>query len=178
MARLTRRTIFRSAAAAAAGRWLRADAGRLRIGVTDWNLRLIANPEAVPLAARLGFDGVQVSFGRRIADGKMPGDNPELIARYLQASAEHKLPIDGTCVDMLHTNGLKSDPLAVKWVRDAIRLTQALHTDVLLLPFFGKWAIRTPAEREAVADRVRELAPEAEKGGRHSGARKHHLGGG
>ncbi|HLH18160.1 MAG TPA: sugar phosphate isomerase/epimerase family protein [Bryobacteraceae bacterium] len=165
MARLTRRTIFRSAAAAAAGRWLRADTGRLRIGVTDWNLRLIANPEAVALAARLGFDGVQVSFGRRIADGKMPGDNPELIARYLQASAEHKLPIDGTCVDMLHTNGLKSDPLAVKWVRDAIRLTQALHTGVLLLPFFGKWAIQTPAEREAVAGRVRELAPEAEKAG-------------
>ncbi len=95
----------------------------------------------------------------------MPADSPERIARYRRASAEHKLPIDGTCVDMLHTNGLKSDPLAVKWVRDAIRLTQALHTDVLLLPFFGKWAIQTPAERDAVADTVRGLAPEAEQAG-------------
>jgi sugar phosphate isomerase/epimerase len=66
---------------------------------------------------------------------------------------------------MLHTNGLKSDPLAMKWVSDAIRLTRALHTQVLLLPFFSKWAIQSPAERDAVGDRVRELAPEAEKAG-------------
>jgi sugar phosphate isomerase/epimerase len=165
MANLSRRTLLCSAAAAAAVPFLRAAGSKLKIGVTDWNLRLGANPDAVPLAAGLGFDGVQISFGRKIADNRMPADNPELIDRYLQLSAQHKIPLDGTCVDMLHTNGLKSDPLAVNWVRDAIRLTRALHTDVLLLPFFGKWAIQSPAERDAVADRVRELAPEAEKAG-------------
>jgi sugar phosphate isomerase/epimerase len=165
MANLSRRTLLCSAAAAATFPFLRAAGPKLKIGVTDWNLRLGANPDAVPLAAGLGFDGVQVSFGRKIADNRMPADNPELIDRYLQLSAQHKIPFNGTCVDMLHTNGLKSDPLAVKWVRDAIRLTKALHTDVLLLPFFGKWAIQSPAERDAVADRVRELAPEAEKAG-------------
>jgi hypothetical protein len=55
----------------------------LRIGVTDWNLDLGANPEAVPLAAKLGFEGVQISFGRKLVDDKMPVDNPEVIARYL-----------------------------------------------------------------------------------------------
>jgi sugar phosphate isomerase/epimerase len=165
MANLSRRTLLCSAAAAAAVPFLRAAGSRLKIGVTDWNLRLGASPEAVPLAAKLGFDGVQVSFGRKIADNRMPVDNPQLIDRYLQLSAQHKVPLNGTCVDMLHTNGLKNDPLAVKWVQDAIRLTKALHTDVLLLPFFGKWAIQSPAERDAVADRVRELAPEAEKAG-------------
>ena len=164
MANLTRRTLLCSAAAAAAP-FLRAAGSKLKIGVTDWNLRLGADPDAVPLAAKLGFEGVQISFGRKIVDNKMPLDSPERIDRYLALSAQHKIPLDGTCVDMLHTNGLKSDPLAVKWVSDSIRLTRALHTDVLLLPFFGKWAVQSPAERDAVADRVRELAPEAEKAG-------------
>jgi L-ribulose-5-phosphate 3-epimerase len=163
MTQLTRRTMLRSAAAIGLGsRLLRADS-RLRIGVTDWNLRLGAKTDAVPLAASLHFDGVQVSFGRRLVDDKLPVDNPELIDRYLQLSAQHKMPIDGTCVDKLHDNGLKSEKLAVRWVRDSIRLTNALHTTVLLLPFFGKWAIETAAEREYVGDALRDLGPEAEK---------------
>jgi len=133
--------------------------------VTDWNLKLGANPEAVPLAARLGFDGVQVSFGRKIADDKMPVDNPDVVARYLSLSQQYKIPIDGTCVDRLHDNGLKSDKLAPKWVLDSIRLTHALNTKVLLLPFFGRWALESKDEMDHVGDVLRDLAPEAEKAG-------------
>jgi len=165
MTYVSRRTLLRSAALAAAGTGLRAAGTRLLIGVTDWNLKLGANPEAVPLAARLGFDGVQVSFGRRLADDKMPVDKPELIARYLQLAAENHIVLDGTCVDRLHDNGLKSDPKAPKYVLDSIRLTHALRTRVLLLPFFGKWALTTAAEKTYTADALRELAPEAEKAG-------------
>jgi sugar phosphate isomerase/epimerase len=137
----------------------------LRIGITDWNLRLIADPAAVPLAKRLGFDGVQVSFGRKIVDNKMPLDNPDIIARYVALSRENAIPIDGTCVDRLHDNGLKSDKLAPKWVLDAIRLTQQVGTQVLLLPFFGRWALETQAEKDYTAGALRELASEAEKAG-------------
>lgn len=135
----------------------------LRIGITDWNLRLGANPDAVPLAKHLGFDGVQVSFGRTIVDGKMPVDNPDVIDRYLSLSRENSIPIDGTCVDRLHDNGLKSDKLAPKWVLDSIRLTHQLGVQVLLVPFFGKWALETQAEKDYTAAALRELAPEAEK---------------
>jgi sugar phosphate isomerase/epimerase len=166
MPHLTRRDLLRSAAVAGLGSsLLRSAPGKLRIGVTDWNLRLGAKPEAVALAAQLGFDGVQVSFGRRLVDDKLPLDRPELIARYRALSAEHKIPIDGTCVDKLHDNGLKSDKLAVRWVLDSIRLTQALHTEVLLLPMFGNWAVKSPAERDYVGDVLRDLAPDAEKAG-------------
>src|SRR5205085_3320394 len=72
---------------------------------------------------------------------------------------------DGTCVDRLHDNGLKSDKLAVRWVLDSIRLTHDLGVDVLLLPLFGKWAIETLAERDYVGDVLRDLAPEAAKAG-------------
>jgi len=142
-----------------------AEQEKLRIGVTDWNLNLGADPEAVPLAAKLGFEGVQISFGRTLVDGKMPTDNPDVIARYLSLSRQYKIPIDGTCVDKLHDNGLKSDPLAPRWVLDSIRLTRALNTKVLLLPFFGRWALRTKQEMDYVGGALRELAPEATKAG-------------
>ena len=144
---------------------LRADVPGLRIGVTDWNLKLSADPEAVPTAARLGFQGVQVSFGRHLVNGKMPADDPQIVARYLELSKQHKCPIDGTCVDRLHDNGLKSDPLASKWIEDSIRLTKALHTRVLLLPFFGRWALKTRAEMDHVGDALRDLAPAAQSAG-------------
>ena len=160
-----RRFIGSAVAAGVCSRLAIAKEEPLRIGVTDWNLDLGANPEAVPLAAKLGFEGVQISFGRKLVDDKMPTDNPEVIARYLSLSRQNKIPIDGTCVDRLHDNGLKSDPLAQKWVLDSIRLTKALHTKVLLLPFFSRWALQTREEMDYVGDALRDLAPEATKAG-------------
>jgi sugar phosphate isomerase/epimerase len=166
MRAITRRKLIQSTAFAGFGWHLKGGTGsKLTIGVTDWNLKLAANPDALPLAKRIGFDGVQVSFGRSIVDNKLPLDDPQIVARYLSVSNEQQIPIDGTCVDRLHVNGLKNDKLAVKWVLDAIRLTSALHTRVLLLPFFGKWAIENASERDAVGDALHELAPEAEKAG-------------
>ncbi|MDR3704004.1 MAG: sugar phosphate isomerase/epimerase [Candidatus Sulfopaludibacter sp.] len=163
---MNRRRLVQSLAFAGLGLRLAGGAGaNTRIGVTDWNLKLGANPDALPLASRIGFEGIQVSFGRRIVNGKMPLDDPEILSRYLSLSGEHKIPINGTCVDRLHDNGLKSDKLAVKWSLDAIRLTNALHTKVLLLPFFGKWAIQNRDEGNAAGDALREIAPEAEKAG-------------
>ncbi|MBS1858625.1 MAG: sugar phosphate isomerase/epimerase [Acidobacteria bacterium] len=152
-------------AGVAAAPWLRGAAAKCRIGITDWNLRMTVKPEAVAVAARLGFDGIQISCGRQIADNKMPLDDPGLIATYLAAAKEHRIPIDGTCVDRLHDNGLKSDPLAVKWVSDAIRLTHAVGTRVLLVPFFGKWALTTRAEMDYTGDALRDLGREAERAG-------------
>ena len=166
MLKITRRKFLGSALAAGlCSRSSFAQQEKLRIGVTDWNLHLGANPEALPMAANLGFEGVQISFGRTLVDGKMPADNPEVIARYLALSRQYKIPIDGTCVDKLHDNGLKSDPLAAKWVLDSIRLTRALDTNVLLLPFFGRWALQTKQEMDYAGDALRDLAVEATKAG-------------
>lgn len=159
--RITRRAWL----ALSASPLLRAAAPTLRIGITDWNLKLGANPDAVPFAAHLGFDGVQISFGRRITNGKLPLDDAALIARYRALASENKIPIDGTCVDRLHSDGLKNGGPALRWVSDSIRLTKAFGTQVLLLPFFGVQALKTEAERNYVADALRDLAPEAEKAG-------------
>ena len=137
----------------------------LKIGVTDWNLRMAANPEAGGVAKKLGFAGVEVSLGRRVTDDKLPLDRPEMIAKYKEEFRTHSFGPAGTCLDVLHVNYLKNDKLGQRWVSDGIRLTKELGAKVMLLPFFGKGALETQAEKEYVGDALRELAPQAEKAG-------------
>ncbi len=161
---LTRRAFVTTAAALPAAS-LQAAKSKLRIGVTDWNLRLSGKTEAVALAARLGFEGVEVSLGRKPVDGKLPLDNAALQQQYLAAAKEHRIALAGTCLDILHVNYFKNDTLALKWIADGIPITQTLQARVMLLPFFGKGALQTPAEFDYVGDALRELAPAAEKAG-------------
>jgi sugar phosphate isomerase/epimerase len=159
-------TLSRRSFLSAAGAGLAMAARRFegfRVGVTDWNLQLAGKLEAVELARSLGFDGVQVSLGRKPVDGRLPLDNAEIQARYLERSRQAPIPLDGTCLDILHVNYLKNDKLGQKWVADGIGVTRKLGARVMLLPFFGKGALTTHAEMDYVGDALRELAVEAEK---------------
>ncbi len=121
---------------------------KVKIGVTDWNLRKGANVGSVALAASIGFDGVEVSFGGRVVDGRLPLDRPETIAAYQEAFRKHGIGVAGTCLDVLHVNCLMNDPLAQKWVADGIRMSQQLGAKVMLLPFFGKCEMKTKADMD------------------------------
>ena len=138
----------------------------LKIGVTDWNLRLTGKLEAVETAARLRFDGVQVSLGRKPVDGRLPLDDLALQQQYLTASKIQKIALDGTCLDILHVNYLKNDKLGQKWVADSIPITKKLEARVVLLPFFGKGALATHDEMDYVGDVLREVRRVAADRGR------------
>jgi sugar phosphate isomerase/epimerase len=138
---------------------------KFRIGVTDWNLKLASNIDAVALAASLGFAGVEVSLGRQPVDGQLPLAHAPRQEEYLAAAKKHNIALAGTCLDILHVNYLKNDKLGQKWVAQAIPATKRLNARVLLLPFFGKGALTTRDEMTYVGDVLRELAPEAEKAG-------------
>ena len=161
---ITRRTLLRGIAAAPAGiSVMKAARGaHVKIGVTDWNLHQTAKVDAVALAKNLGFDGIQVSLGRAVG-GKLPLDDGDVQARYLEAAKANGIPINSTCLDVLHVNYLKNDKLGQRWVSDGVRITRSLNSGVILLPFFGKGALNTAEEKEYVADVLRELAPDAEK---------------
>lgn len=137
----------------------------LKIGVTDWNLGQTGKTEAVALAAGLGFDGVEVSLGRRPVEGRLPLADPGIQEQYLAETRKHGIAVAGTCLDILHVNYLKNDPLGQKWVAEGIPITKKLNARVMLLPFFGKGALTTRQEMDFVGDVLRELAPEAEKAG-------------
>ncbi|WP_321472553.1 TIM barrel protein [uncultured Paludibaculum sp.] len=156
---------FLATSALAGGSVLSGAKSKLRIGVTDWNLRMAGEVGAVATAAQLGFEGVEVSLGRKPVDGKLPLDNAELIAKYVAAAKEQKIALAGTCLDILHVNYLKNDKQGQKWVGDSIPITKKLNARVVLLPFFGKGALETRAEQEYVGDVLKEYAKEAEKAG-------------
>ena len=160
--KISRRSFFAlSGSVAFPSAWARARG--LKIGVTDWNLRLTGKLESVETAARLGFDGVQVSLGRKPINGKLPLDDAVVQQQFMTAAKMHKIPIDGTCLDILHVNYLKNDKLGQKWVADSIPITKKLNARVILLPFFGQGALTTHEEMDYVGDALREVAPEAEK---------------
>jgi sugar phosphate isomerase/epimerase len=160
---MRRRTFLAGAAAACGAGGLDAFGAKIKLGVTDWNLRLAGKLEAIALASRLEFEGVQVSIGRKAENGKMPLDDSELIGKYVTEAKARKVAINSTCLDILHVNGLKNDRLGEKWVSDGIRVTKAIGTRVMLLPFFGKCALETRDEMDFVGDVLKNLAPEAEK---------------
>ena len=162
---ISRRDVLRAGGAAFFSPLIHARPHGLRIGVTDWNLRLTGKVEAVETAARLRFDGVQVSLGRKPQDGRLPLDDLALQQQYLTASKIQKIALDGTCLDILHVNYLKNDKLGQKWVADSIPITKKLDARVVLLPFFGKGALVTRDEMDYVGDVLREIAPEAQKAG-------------
>ena len=170
---LTRRDSLRvlGCGAAAAALWPRerllayaASKGvKFKVGVTDWNLKQEGKPAAVALAKQLGFDGVQVSIGK--GTDSLPLADPALQQTYLSESKRVGLPLASLCLEVLHRNYLKSDPLGQRWVADAIPVARAMGVKVILLPFFGKGALETQAEKDRVGDVLREVAPAAEKTG-------------
>jgi len=158
---LNRRAFLGSAAASAA-----ASAGKrskLRIGVTDWNLHLAGKPEALALAASIGFEGVEVSLGRQLVNGRLPLDDRDLQDRYLAEAASHGVAIAGVCLDILHVHCGKNDPLSFQWVAAAIPIAARLGAKVILLPFFGKCALDSQPGRDYFIDGVREHTRDAEK---------------
>lgn len=136
---------------------------KFKVGAPDWNLRQEAKPESVALARRLGFDGVQISLG--VGRDRLPLGDPATQAAFLAESKRAGLPIASVCLNILHVNYLKNDPLGQRWVADAIPIAKALGVRVILLPFFGRGALKTAAEMDYVGDALREVAPAAEKTG-------------
>ncbi len=136
---------------------------KFKVGVTDWNLRQEGKIEAIALARELGFDGVQVSIGK--GTDKLPLSDPALQKMYLDESKRLGLPVESLCLEILHRNYLKSDPLGQRWVADSIPVAKAMGVRVVLLPFFGKGALETTAEMDKVGDVLKEIAPAAETAG-------------
>jgi sugar phosphate isomerase/epimerase len=136
---------------------------KFRIGVTDWNLKQEGKLEAVALAKSLGFDGVQVSIGK--GTESLPLANPALQKAYLEESKRVDLPVESLCLEVLHRNFLKSDPLGARWVADSVGIAKAMNIRVVLLPFFGKGALTSTDEMDKVGDILKEIAPSAEKAG-------------
>jgi len=171
--RITRRDFIGSGAVAiaGAGSWrfksgltasIATDA-RFKIGAPDWSLRQEGKVESIALAKKIGFDGVQISLG--VSSQGLPLSDPVTQRAFLDESRRIGIPITSVCLNILHRNYLKSDPLGQRWVAESIPIAKALGVRVILLPFFGRGALLTAAEMDYVGDALREIAPAAERAG-------------
>jgi L-ribulose-5-phosphate 3-epimerase len=136
---------------------------KVQVGVTDWNLRMAGKLEAISMASGIGFQGLEVSLGRNLNDGKLPMDSPALQSRYITEARQHGITLSSTCLDVLHVHYMKSDPVSVRLTSDAIRVTRAMNINLILLPYFGKGALTNRDEMARVADALKEVIAEAER---------------
>jgi len=152
-------------AAAAAGLPAPAAAG-VRIGVTDWNIELSLNADAFDFAAAAGFDGLEVSLGRELTDGKLGLDSATRLEQYRQRGKARNVAIAGTCLDILNRQCLKKGDQALQLVQDGVRVTRLLGARVMLVPFFGKdCSAETASEIKTVAEHLKVLGPAAAREG-------------
>ena len=142
---------------------------KFRVGVTDWNLQQEGKIESIALAKALGFDGVQVSIGK--GTDKLPLSDPALQKTYLDESKRESLPVESLCLEILHRNYLKSDPLGQRWVADSIPIARSMGVRAVLLPFFGSGALETTVEMDKVGDTLKRSPPPRRKPASSSASR-------
>lgn len=172
----TRRTFLQTGAAACASlaltqteslaAYAAAKGVKFKLSAPDWSLQQECKLEAVALSKQIGFPGVQISIGharRGETIMSLPLSSPALQKQYLDEAKKQGVAITSLCLEIMHTNGLKSDPLGEKWLAECIPIAKALGVRVILIPFFGRWAIKQKAEQDRVADILRNVAPAAEK---------------
>lgn len=133
----------------------------------DWTLQKTCHPDAFPLAARIGLDGVQVDFGR-LKEGvtTLPLFDEKQQDAILAAAAEHKVAIASLALGVLNTVAYKSEAATAQWVLDSVKVMQRMKTRVCLLAFFSKGDLvdDEPGIAEVIR-RLKTLAPRAEAAG-------------
>jgi len=153
-----------SSCASSAKRRVKAQPGGFKIGVCDWTIGKMSDPASLEVAKRIGLDGVQVDFGRGKDD--LPLFDPELQKRFIDARQEHGMEIASLALGVLNGIPYKSDPRAERWVPKAIDVAEAMGVNVILLAFFGEGDLQNDSSgTDAVVQRLRQVAPRAEKAG-------------
>lgn len=163
---MTRRSLLGSAASAAllagsTGIEGQAAPARFRFGAVDWELTKAGDPEALAVAARLGFDGLQVDLG----DVKSM-QNPGRRELYQATARKHGLAIGSLAMGILNEVPYASDPKAQALVEAGIDIAAAMQQKVLLLAFFDKGDLNRPENRQDVlVGRLKEAGRKAERAG-------------
>lgn len=136
---------------------------KFQIGACDWSLGLRQKLQALSLAKSIGLQGVQVSF-----DGGPENDLRQRKARddYAAESGKTGVAICSLAMGVLNKIPYATDPDAERWVAECIEVMAKMGQKVVLLAFFGNGDIKgKPELQKAVAQRLRKVAPAAEKAG-------------
>jgi sugar phosphate isomerase/epimerase len=127
------------------------------IGICDWNLGPMCDPEQIPKAAEANLTGIQVSLGRD--PDEIILRDPAVRARYLELGREHGVSFHSIALGMFNTYPLAEEPRCAVWLVDAIDTAAALGATNVLMAFFGNGDLRHRDENgEFVNESTNEFA--------------------
>jgi sugar phosphate isomerase/epimerase len=163
---MTRRSILKQTVLAGGAALLHdtrkaAAAAGFKIGAADWELTKAADLEALGVAARLGFDGLQVDLGDVLTMRDRARQQ-----RYIAKAGENRIEIASLAMGILNQVPYASDPRGVALVDTAIDIAQGMGQKILLLAFFDKGDLNRSENRlDSLVGHLKENAPKAEKAG-------------
>ena len=136
----------------------------VKFGVCDWTIGKTGDPAALELASKLGLEGVQVSLA--IKNDRLELAQADLQKSYLDTAKKQNIEIASFAIGELNNIPYKSDPRAEQWIDQSIDICRAMKVKIVLVPFFGKGDLKNdPQGTEAVIQRLKRVAPKAEKAG-------------
>jgi len=136
-----------------------------KIGICDWSLGRIAQPEAFAVAKRMGADGVQVDFGMEEDD--LPVLHKLCLQKkYMREAKKQKIEIASFGMVALGWAPYKSDPRWLKWIKEGIDVSEEMGVGIILIPFFGERDLSDDKEgRLIVARKLALVSIQAERAG-------------
>jgi sugar phosphate isomerase/epimerase len=131
----------------------------------DGVLGLASDPRAVGQAARLGFQGLQITLGANRKGKPMMMAVGETQQAFVAESKKHGVALVSTYLDVLHEHCLKNDAYARERIAEGIEITKNLGAKILMTVFFSKCELKLHNDTENVTRAFNELIPVAEKAG-------------
>ena len=137
---------------------------RFKIGACDWSIGPAGDMNCFAVAKQIGLDGVQISLNTKLDQEHLR--KPALQQVVKEAARRAGVAIGGLAIGLLNEIPYKSDPRAEQWVQDSVEVAHALGVKNVLLAFFSNNDLRNdPRGRQAVIERLKAVAPKAEKAG-------------
>jgi sugar phosphate isomerase/epimerase len=114
------------------------------IGICDWNLGPMCDPEQIPKAVEAHLTGIQVSLG--IDPDQILLRDPALRQRYVELGQEHGVSFHSVALGLFNTYPLADEPRSAVWLVDAIDAAAELGATNVLMAFFGNGDLRARDE--------------------------------
>lgn len=137
---------------------------QFQLGACDWSVGKTLNPEAFDRAKQIGLQGIQVSYNTN--KDPLGLSVPETLQAISEASKRTGIKVSSLAIGELNRVPYKSEVKTEEWVWNSVNAAKALNVKVILLAFFSEGDLRNDdAGKKAVIDRLKKVAPHAEKQG-------------
>jgi len=141
---------------------------RYKIAVCDWMILKRQKLGAFELTKEVGADGVEVDMGslgdRETFDNQLA--KPEVRQQFLDKARDLKLEICSLAMSGFYAQSFAERPTVPRMVEDCIETMKQMKVKVAFLPLGVRGdLVKHPELRSVIVERLKALAPKAEKAG-------------